>query len=104
MLNLQKMTDETTTHFAISPQVVTNAIQGASAEVNPHPGFFAGARNVDASHGVFTDVGRDVKIEISGGVNIKVEMQVCCEEFEKLKILNVTFARETVCPRSLILS
>jgi hypothetical protein len=42
--------------------------QSALFEVNlPRPGFFAGARNVDASHGVFNNVARDQ-------YNIKVDM------------------------------
>jgi hypothetical protein len=47
----------------------------------PHSGFFAGAKDVDASYGNFTDVGRDnvVNIDIAGNLNIKVENQVCCE-------------------------
>jgi hypothetical protein len=47
----------------------------------PHSGFFAGAKDVDASYGNFTDVGRDnvVNIDIAGNLNIKVGNQVCCE-------------------------
>ena len=73
------MAEETiasTARPAISPELTKKGIRGASREVNPpRPGFFAGAKNVDASHGIFTDVAGDVII--AGDVNFKVENQVC---------------------------
>jgi hypothetical protein len=50
----------------------------------PPFGFFAGAKDVDASHSIFTDVARDVNIDrfnIAGDMKITVENQVCCEAF-----------------------
>ena len=83
MFDLDQMVDETTTRSTVSLQLVRKGIQGASSEANPpRPGFFAGAKNVNASHGIFTDVAGDVII--AGDVNFKFENQVCSEVFERL--------------------
>jgi hypothetical protein len=70
-----------------SPQTRNQLEIGISAQDAslPHSGFFAGAKGVDASHGIFTDVaGDNVNIDIAGDlVNIKIENQVCCA-FEQL--------------------
>jgi hypothetical protein len=48
-------------------------LESPSPIANPPPsGFLAGATNVNANHGVFTDIAGDVNI-------IQVEMQVCLE-------------------------
>jgi hypothetical protein len=49
---------------------------------SPRPGFFAGAKDVDASHSNFNDIAGDqVNIDIAGNVIIN---QVCCEAIERL--------------------
>jgi hypothetical protein len=68
-----------------SPQTRNQLKIGISAQDGSLPcsGFFTGAKGVDASHGIFTDVAGDV-FEIAGDlVNIKIENQVCCA-FEQL--------------------
>ena len=83
MLDLYQMADGTTSRSTVSPHLVRKAIQGISSEVNPRPGFFAGAKGIDASQGIFNDAGRDI-INIGRNVNIRVENQVCGEAFERL--------------------
>ena len=81
------MADEiiaSTSSSVVSPQLTRKGILGECPALDPHrPGFFAGAKNIDASRGVFTDVAGDV-INIARDVNVKIETQVCCGVFEQL--------------------
>jgi hypothetical protein len=44
------------------------------SDANPRPGFFAGASNVDASHGVFVDVTGDF-INVGSKVGSKLSKE-----------------------------
>ena len=59
-----------TTTASLSSQLLTRGLSPVFSAQNPQSGLFTGVSHVDASHGVWNDVGRDQ-------YNINVEMKVC---------------------------
>jgi len=54
--------DRIATVESISPRLSSQDPQPGCSDVNHRPGYFAGASHVNASHGVFIDVGGDINI------------------------------------------